>query len=70
MDRIMDATRTESNPDKRRQLFLDAAKVIAKDRTVIYLFHQRFLFAQTQRVSGFAPIGDGFLLVRGTKLAP
>lgn len=69
MDRIMNATRTEANPERRRALFHDAARLMAQqDRTVLYLFHPRFLFAHSARVSGFDPIGDGYILVRGVRL--
>lgn len=43
---------------------------MAKDRSLIYLLHPRFLFAHSTRVTGLNPIGDGYLLVRNTRLAP
>ena len=69
MDRLMEATRTESDPDRRRELFHQVAQLIARDRAVIYLYHPRFLFAMSTRVTGFEPLGDGFFLLRGVRLA-
>jgi peptide/nickel transport system substrate-binding protein len=70
MDRLMEATRLESDPEKRKAIFQQAAALAAQDRAVLYLYHPRFLFAHATRVSGFAPIGDGYVFLRGIKLAP
>lgn len=69
MDRLMEATRTESDPERRRAIFHQVAALIARDRAVIYLYHPRFLFAHSARVTGFEPLGDGFFLLRGVRLA-
>ena len=69
MDRLMEATRTESDPDRRRALFHQVAQLIARDRAVIYLYHPRFLFAMSSRVTGFEPLSDALFLLRGVRLA-
>ncbi len=69
MDRLMEATRAEPDPERRRALFHQAAQLIVRDRAVIYLYHPRSLFAVSARVTGFEPLGDGFFLLRGVRLA-
>jgi peptide/nickel transport system substrate-binding protein len=65
MDKIMDATRTELDPAKRRDLFRQAAELIVKDNTVIYLYHQRPLFAASAKLKDIGFTGDGFVLFSG-----
>ncbi|MCP8938006.1 ABC transporter substrate-binding protein [Alsobacter sp. SYSU M60028] len=69
VDRIAALTRTETDPEKRKQAFHDLAKAIGKDRAVIYLYHQRPLFALSAKISGVEVSGDGYVLFRNMKLA-
>jgi peptide/nickel transport system substrate-binding protein len=69
VDRIANLTRTETDPEKRRKAYHDLAAAISKDRAVIYLYHQRPLFALNAKVSDVEVTGDGYLLFRGMKMA-
>lgn len=69
IDRLMEATRTEADPAKRRDLFHLAARQINKDRPIIYLYHQRPFYVTSAKVSGHTPISGGFMLFKGMKLA-
>jgi peptide/nickel transport system substrate-binding protein len=69
VDRAADVTRTETDPDKRKKAFHDLAKAIGKDRAVIYLYHQRPLFAMTAKLTDVQATGDGYILFKGMKLA-
>ena len=66
---IANLTRTETDPEKRRKAYHDLAAAISKDRAVIYLYHQRPLFALNAKVSDVEVTGDGYLLFRGMKMA-
>ena len=69
MDKLMVASRTESDPEKRRAIFHQAAQLIAKDRPVIYLYHQRPFYVTSAKVTDVTPMAGGFMLFRGMKLA-
>jgi peptide/nickel transport system substrate-binding protein len=65
VDRIADQTRTETDPAKRQEAFHQLAEAIGEDRAVIYLYHQRPLFAMSEKVENVSFTGDGYLLFRG-----
>jgi peptide/nickel transport system substrate-binding protein len=39
-----------------------------KEDPIIYLYHRKFLFAQTKKLEGYRPIPDGLVRVVGLKL--
>lgn len=69
VDRLATLTRTETDPDLRRKAYHDLAAAIGKDRAVIYLYHQRPLFALNAKVVDVDVTGDGYLVFRGMKFA-
>lgn len=68
MDKLMELTRTETDPAKRRIAFQQAAAEMAKDRSLIYLYHQRPLFATNVRVQNIRAAGDGYMLFKGMRM--
>ena len=69
VDRLANLTRTETDPDRRRKAYQDLAHAISQDRAVIYLYHQRPLFALNKKVTDVDVSGDGYLIFRNMKLA-
>ncbi|OJU37836.1 MAG: hypothetical protein BGN94_22195 [Rhizobiales bacterium 68-8] len=68
MDKILEATRTATDPKERMRFFKEAAAVAVKDRPVIYLYHLRPLFAATSKLKGFHATGDAFIRLDGVTL--
>jgi len=68
MDKLLEATRTATDPEKRKETFKEAAGLAAKDRPVLYLYHQRPLFAAKAGLKGFHTTGDGFPKLDGVTL--
>lgn len=68
MDRLLEATRTATDPAERMQLFKEASAVAVADRPVLYLYHQRPLFVATTKLKGFHATGDGFIKLDGVTL--
>lgn len=68
MDRLLEETRTATDPAERMRLFKEAAAVAVNDRPVLYLYHQRPLFVATTRLNGFHATGDGFIKLDGMTL--
>jgi peptide/nickel transport system substrate-binding protein len=40
----------------------------AKDEPIIYLFHRKWIHAYSPKLSGFTPIPDGLVRVKGLTL--
>jgi peptide/nickel transport system substrate-binding protein len=52
MDGILDDTRSATDPEKRKELFIEAAGVAAEDLPDIYLYHQAPIFAFKSTIEG------------------
>ena len=65
MDELVSRSRTELDPEKRTEIIHQIGDIIVKDKTVIYLYHVRPLFAARSNVSGVHATGDGFVLFDG-----
>ncbi|MBD0415569.1 ABC transporter substrate-binding protein [Oryzicola mucosus] len=65
MDKLLEATRTATDPAKRMELFKEASALAVKDRPVLYLYHQKPLFVATSKLKGFHATGDGFVKLDG-----
>jgi peptide/nickel transport system substrate-binding protein len=68
MDKLLDASRTATDPAKRMEIFKEAAALAVKDRPVLYLYHQKPLFAAKAGLKGFHTTGDGFPKLDGMTL--
>ena len=69
-DKLLDQSRAERDPAKRKKLFEQIAAQITKERPVIYLYHRNWLWAYNPKLSGVREIPDGLLRISGLKLAP
>ncbi|MEO1222721.1 MAG: ABC transporter substrate-binding protein [Pseudomonadota bacterium] len=65
MDAAMEESRRVTDPEARRDVLRRVAEIITNDRTVIYLYHTRFIWAFNDNVEGFVAYPDGHLRVRG-----
>lgn len=65
MDAAMEESRRVTDPDARREVLAQVAEIITTDRSVIYLYHTRFIWAFNDNVEGFVAYPDGHLRVRG-----
>ena len=55
VDRLIEAGRRETNPEQRRQIYLDIQYLIHADTPWIYLWENEILIAAGSKVRGFAP---------------
>jgi len=56
-----------SDPEKRRLAYFKAAKVIAEDNPIIYLYHRQYIAAFTAKLAGFVQYPDGIIRLRGVE---
>jgi peptide/nickel transport system substrate-binding protein len=68
VDAILTKSRTASEPAERRKSYEQLAAIALKDRPIVYLFHRHWLWAYTNKLSGFRTIPDGLVRVQGLKL--
>ena len=68
VDDILNKSRTARDPAERRKSYEQLAAVALKDRPIVYLFHRHWLWAYTNKLSGFRTIPDGLVRVQGLKM--
>jgi peptide/nickel transport system substrate-binding protein len=68
VDRELDAARTVGAPDERLAHYRNVAKHTIEDLPIIYLWHNKWLWAFSTKLSGFAPSPDGLIRPQGLQL--
>jgi len=68
VDRELDAARTLDTPADRLAHYRIAAEHVLQDLPIIYLYHPKWLYAHTTRLSGFTPYPDGVIRPQGLRL--
>ena len=61
VDRLLDAARTNTNPNKRRALYNQAFGIVLQDRPLIYLWHPQNFTGVSKKVKGVRVYGDGLI---------
>ncbi len=67
-DKALEDARLVTDPAKRKAIYETLVKEQQADEPILYLYHRKFLFAQTTKLEGFKPMPDGLLRVVGLKL--
>jgi peptide/nickel transport system substrate-binding protein len=68
VDRELDAARQVEAPADRLTHYRKVAEHILQDLPIIYLYHAKWLYAASARLSGFAPLPDGLIRPQGLQL--
>ncbi len=68
IDELLNKARTASDVAERKKAYDQVAAVVLKDRPIVYIFHRHWLWAYTNKLTGFRPIPDGLVRVQGLKL--
>ncbi|MEP6978714.1 MAG: ABC transporter substrate-binding protein [Thermoleophilia bacterium] len=61
VDRLLDAARTNTNPNKRRAIYNQAFAIVLQDRPLIYLWHPQNFTGVSKKVKGVRVYGDGLI---------
>ncbi|MFC0410502.1 ABC transporter substrate-binding protein [Roseomonas elaeocarpi] len=68
-DRILDAQREETDPEKRKELFRQLwAQALDKDHFRSYLWYLKNIVAHSPKLQGFRPMPDGMIRVQDLKV--
>lgn len=71
VDAALDEARTKSGLAERKPVYEKvAAKALAEDRPIVYLYHRRWLIAHTAKLEGVKLLPDGLVRVVGLQLKP
>jgi peptide/nickel transport system substrate-binding protein len=68
VDAELDAARTAAAPAERMTHYVKVAQQLLVDRPIIYLWHQKWLYAMTTKLAGFEPYPDGLIRPQGIKM--
>ncbi len=68
LDELLTKSRSTLDPTARAKLFEQVAAVVLKDRPIVYLYHRKWLWAFSKKLSGVRSIPDGLLRVQGLKM--
>ena len=68
VDRELDAARTVGVPDERLAHYHNVAKQTLEDLPIIYLYHNKWLWAFSTKLSGFTASPDGLIRPQGLQL--
>ena len=65
VDKELDAARTAALPADRLAHYAKVAERVLDDRPIIYLWHPKWLYAMTAKLSGFTAYPDGLIRPQG-----
>jgi peptide/nickel transport system substrate-binding protein len=68
VDELLNRSRSAPDPAERKKIYEQIAAIVLKDRPIVYLFHRRWLWAHTAKLSGLRTIPDGLVRVQGLKM--
>ncbi|MDN4480971.1 ABC transporter substrate-binding protein [Demequina muriae] len=68
VDALLEAGRTETDADARRDLYAEAATMIADDASYIYLYNPAVIQAWSPELSGYTVRSDGAIRFRSVEL--
>ena len=69
-DRILKQARAVTDVAARQALYRDLTDVYLTDRPHIVLYHLKWLWGLSDKVTGFVPAPDGLIRLRGVAIAP
>ena len=68
VDRELDTARQVESRAERVAHYRKVAEQVLQDLPIIYLYHPKFRYASTAKLSGFAPYPDGLIRPQGLRL--
>jgi peptide/nickel transport system substrate-binding protein len=68
LDQLLTEARQRLDPVERKTLYALATDILLKDRPYVWLFHRRWYWAHTAKLTGFAPYPDGLIRLQDVRL--
>ncbi len=70
LDKTLAEARSTTDPDARAKLYAKAGDIYLDDRPALFLYHYKWLWGVSKKVSGFVPYPDGIARLTRVKVAP
>ena len=67
-DALLAKARSITDVTERQSLYRDIAEIYLQDRPMMVLYHQNWLFAHSDKLSGFVPVPDGLIRPQGIQI--
>ena len=67
-DALLARARSITDVPQRQSLYRDIAEIYLQDRPMLVLYHQNWLFAHSDKLSGFVPVPDGLIRPQNIQL--
>jgi len=67
-DALIKQSREVLDPAQRKKVFEQVAARVLKERPIVYLYHRKWLWAYSPKLTGVRNIPDGLLRVQGLKM--
>ncbi|MCL5778397.1 ABC transporter substrate-binding protein [Limibaculum sp. FT325] len=68
VDRLLNEARTSNDPAVRKESYDGARAILANDMPIIYLYHQSWIWALSNKIDGFVPYPDGMIRLAGVSM--
>ncbi|WP_170775758.1 ABC transporter substrate-binding protein [Ruegeria lacuscaerulensis] len=68
VDEMLNNARASTDFDARKADYDSARDILAQDMPIVYLYHQTWIWALDDGLSGFTPYPDGMIRLEGVKL--
>ncbi len=65
IDNLLNAARTSNDPATRKESYDAALAILNDDKPLIYLYHQTWIWALSDAISGYTPYPDGMIRLSG-----
>ena len=69
LETLLDQSRTLGTAAERAKVYEQIAAIMAKDDPLIYLYHRKWFWAYSAKLTGFRFVPDGMVRVQGLKFA-
>ncbi len=68
LNSLLVQARSVTDPALRAPLYKQVSEIYLRDRPIMILYHQNWIFGTTARLGGFAPVPDGLIRPQGLEL--
>lgn len=68
LDQLLTEARQQLDPGERKRLYALATDILLRDRPYIWLFHRRWYWAYSAKLTGFTPYPDGLIRLQNVAL--
>lgn len=69
VDRLLNEARASTDPEVRKESYDAARAILQEESPIVYLYHEVWIWAYSDKIEGFQPYPDGMIRLEGVKFA-